>query len=110
MRVVFNSDKSAIQGSTGSPVDIFLDDLGEDGGNEAATELWTGFKNVTASINDSSSCKWGALPGDVIALEDQPTFVGTAPNHNPIYLYKGLIDWISWKPEADYTGVDDQPR
>ena len=110
MRVVFNSDKSAVPGSTGSPVDIFLDDLGREGGDEPATELWAGFKNVSATMNESSSCRWGALPGDVIALENQPSFIGTAPDHNPAYLYKGMIDWISWKPEADYTGVDDQPK
>jgi hypothetical protein len=130
IKVVFNSDKSAIPGSNGTPVDIFIDDQGTNGLNEENPnpedptqfpdhEQWAGYINASKSINQSSSCKWGALPGDFIALEDQPTYIGSPPNHDvcsdpdPVScngLFKGLIDWVTWKPVADYEGVDDPPH
>ncbi len=106
-RVVFNSAKAHI------PVDIWVDDLGT---NDPVTdpdvgELWSGFINTAMpNVEDSSSCKWGALPGDYIALEEQPWFIGATENHNSLFIMKGQIDWVTWKAAADYTGVDDGPH
>ena len=105
MRVLYNSYKTHI------PVDIWLDDMGEDGQSEQATQLWAGYINTAKpDIQDSSSCRWGALPGDYMAMEDQVTYIGSPPNHSAISLFKGAIDWISWAPVADYSGVDDAPH
>ncbi len=99
MRVVFSSDKLT------APVDIFLEDLGTDGAG--ADQAWSGFRNASQSIQDSSTCQWGALPGDYIVLEDQATYIGTNPSHNADFMFAGLIDWIQWRSEADYDGLDD---
>jgi len=112
IRIVFNSDKSDLPGgSNGTPVDIFVDDLGEDPSNEAATENWTGFVNASRTINESSSCKWGALPGDYVRTIDKLSAIGDNLNHNDVpgdkwnLMLRGRIDWIGWKPYADYTNV-----
>jgi predicted CXXCH cytochrome family protein len=115
IRVVFNADKLTIPGSDGTPVDVFIDDQGEDGQSELATELWPGYVNASKTINESSSCKWGALPGDVIATEDQASHIGAPPpaadgTHNALHLFKGQIDYVAWSPGADYSGVDDLPK
>lgn len=114
IKVVFNSDKSGISGSTGVPVDIFADDQGTDGADSG--ELWSGYQNVSQTINESSTCRWGALPGDFMAAEAQVSFVGDNFAHNDIpgntnnQLFKGAIDWLTWKPVADYGGVDALPH
>ncbi len=109
IRVVYNSDKTGIVGSNGIPVDIFVDDLGTDG--LGAGELWTGYLNTAQpNIEDSSSCKWGAQPGDLIALEDQAVHIGAPPNHNATYIFDGLISWVTWEPVADYGGVNSLPN
>lgn len=113
IKAVYNSDKSGIPGSDGTPVDIFVDDQGTDGNDTG--ENWAGYINASRSINDSSTCKWGALPGDMVEALDYPSFIGDNLNHNDVIgdsnnqRFKGLIDWISWKPEEDYTGVDELP-
>jgi hypothetical protein len=82
--------------STGTdpPVSIYIDDQGEDG--DGVGELWSGNANATKTINESSSCRWGALPDDYIALEDQPTFIGSSPGYSQ--LFSGQIDWVTWAP------------
>jgi hypothetical protein len=105
IKVVFNSDKSNVAtGSNGIPVDIFIDDLGEDG--NGLNENWTGYKNATRSINDSSSCRWGSLPGDFINLRADTSHIGSNWN-NGAQNFEGQIDWVTWSPVADYTGVND---
>ncbi|MEN8262176.1 MAG: LamG-like jellyroll fold domain-containing protein [Nitrospirota bacterium] len=110
IRVVFNSDKINIAGSNGNPVDIFFDDQGETGLDDA-TEQWSGLINVSKAINDSSSCRWGALPGDYMRIIDRFTYIGDNSVHTDIpndvwnLMLKGKLDWLSWKPYADYTGV-----
>ena len=112
IRVVFNSDKSGIPGSSGIPVDIFADDQGTDGLD--TDQLWDGFINI--AMLDVPTCKFGGLPGDFIALEDGYSCIGDNLNHSDIpgdtnnTLFKGLIDWVTWKPVADYSGVDDSPH
>ena len=107
IRVVFNSDKSDVPGSDGTPVDIFIDDLGPDGDNIG--QRWNGYKNATRGINGSSSSKWGALPGDVINYRNDTSHIGS--NYaNSAQQFDGQINWLSWKPYADYSGVDDSPR
>ncbi len=109
MRIVFNSDKSGISGSNGNPLDIFVDDLGTDGVD--TDEVWSGFINIAMpDITDSSSCKWGALPGDYIQSLEGATYIGSPPNQNDLFMWEGLIDSMSWKSGADYTGVDDGPN
>ena len=103
IRVVFDSDKARI------PVDIWADDQGTDGAGTG--ELWSGYRNIAyPNPEDSGSCKWMSQPGDEIAAESQLTYIGAPPNHAPQVLFKGLIDWVVWKPFADYNGVDDPPN
>jgi hypothetical protein len=115
VRVVFDSD-DPIQ-----PVYIFLDDQGEDGldspnptpGDPTSNpeyEQWEGYVNATKSIQDSSSCRWGAKPGDFIDTENQPSFIGTprppgSGIHAASHIFDGDIDWVTWKPVADYSDV-----
>ncbi len=108
IKVVFNTNKAFIAGSDGTPVDIFVDDQGTAG--DDAGELWAGYINASQSINDSSTCQWGALPGDYIAREDQPFFIGSAPSTAYNQRFTGAMDWVKWKPVADYSGVDDLPK
>jgi hypothetical protein len=115
IRVVFNSDKSDVPGSDGTPVDIFIDDLGTLG--DDVGQLWDGYKNATKSINESSSTRWGALPGDVINYRDDSSHIAAPWNHNSTHTFEGQIGWVTWKPYADYDGVnvlgrnpDDPPR
>ena len=127
IRVVFNSDKSSAAGSNGTPVDIFLDDGGADGLNTPNPtpgdptqnpdyEQWSGYVNASRTINESSSCKWGALPGDFVRTIDKFTSIGDNLNHTDIpgdtwdLMLKGKLDWFVWQPAADYTGVDDAPH
>lgn len=58
----------------------------------------------------------GAKPGDVMATLDRPSYIGDNGNHTDVpgdqnnQLFKGLIDWVTWNPIADYSGVDDSPH
>jgi predicted CXXCH cytochrome family protein len=121
IRVVFNSDKSNVSGSNGTPVDIYIDDQGTDAhlyeanpdpGNPTLNpdyEQWAGYKNATKRIRGSSSCRWGALPGDVINDTSDSSHIGSNWNH-AAQLFEGQIDWVTWQPVADYTGVTDGPK
>jgi hypothetical protein len=118
IRIVFNSDKSNIAGSNGTPVDIFIDDQGEDPyspANEFSTEIWSGYVNASATIANSSSCKWGALPGDYMRIADYYTAIGDNTGHGDVpgdknnVMLKGKLDWFEWKPYADYDSLDDLP-
>jgi hypothetical protein len=103
IKVVFNADKSEVPGSNETPVDIFIDDQGTDG--LGAGEFWSGYVNATKSINESSSCRWGALPGDFIESRNETSHIGASWNHNQPF--EGQIDWVTWQPIADYAFVDD---
>ena len=121
IRVVFNSDKSNVSGSNGTPVDIYIDDQGTDAhlyeanpnpGNPTLNpdyEQWAGYKNASKRIRGSSSCRWGALPGDVINNTSDSSHIGSNWNH-AAQLFEGQIDWITWDPVADYSGVTDGPK
>ncbi len=109
IRVVFNSDKTNIAGSDGTPVDIFIDDQGTTGADDVS-QVWTGYKNATVGIKGSSSCKWGALPGDYIEYwTNNDSSIGTNWS-NAAQQFDGQIDWVTWKPVADYSGVSDPPN
>jgi hypothetical protein len=107
IKAVFNSDKVDVPGSNGTPVDIFIDDLGTDG--TGLNQAWEGYLNATKNINGSSSSRWGALPGDTIEFRDDTSHIGSNWN-NSAQLFEGQINWVSWKPWADYSNVDDQPK
>jgi hypothetical protein len=81
-------------------VDIFLDDQGITGLDDP-TQLWEGYVNASQSIQESSSCKWGSVPGDYMAAENQASYIGTPPNHAATHLFDGEIDWITWKNSVD---------
>ena len=106
IKVIFNSDKAGSPGSNGTTVDIFIDDQGPDG--DDVGENWSGYINASRSINESSSCKWGALPGDFIEFRDETSHIGASWNHSQPFA--GSIDWVTWQPFADYSGLDDVAR
>ena len=112
IRVVFNSAKFPPDGTLPEerygPVDIFIDDQGTDG--DDVGESWPGYVNASKTINESSSCRWGALPGDRIQVRNETSHIGTPWNHNSTHVFDGMIDWVLWKPVADYTGVDEDPH
>jgi hypothetical protein len=106
IRIVFNTDK------TRNPVDIFADDQGTDGNDTG--ELWTGYKNISKpDPEDSAGCKWAAIPGIEMKTLDRYLFIGDNCCHGDVQgaanngIFKGKIDWFSWKPVADYSGVVD---
>ncbi len=120
IRVVFNSDKYLVPGSDGTPVDVFIDDQGADGadlpnpdpdnpGDNPDYEQWPDYENATKKINESSSCRWGSLPGDIIEFRNDSSHIGSNWN-NAAQWFEGQIDWLTWKPVADYVGVDDPPH
>jgi hypothetical protein len=50
------------------------------------------------------------VPGDFIATENQPAFIGTprppgSGIHAASHIFDGDIDWVTWKPIADYSDV-----
>ncbi|MFC1713269.1 hypothetical protein ACFL6S_06370 [Candidatus Poribacteria bacterium] len=104
IKVVFNSDKGP---NYGTPVDIFIDDQGTDG--QDSDEQWPGYVNATATINESSSCQWGSLPGDVINDRADSFHIGANWN-STVHFFAGQIDWVTWSPVSDYSGVDDVPN
>ncbi len=110
VRVVFNADKINVSGSNGTPVDIFIDDQGTTGTDDAS-EQWSGFINVSDTIHNSGSCKWGALPGDYLWMPVRFSYIGDNSTHTDIpddvnnFMMKGKLDWYIWKSLADYTGV-----
>jgi hypothetical protein len=71
-------------------------------------EQWSDYVNATRTINTSSSCRWGALPGDFIELRRDTTHIGTNWS-NTAQHFEGQIDWVTWQPVADYTGATDPP-
>jgi hypothetical protein len=101
IRVEFDSSFS------GPPLQIWADDQGTDGAAEPASgagENWSGFVNISRTPPVvSGACRWGALPGDFMNTEDQPSFIGDNLNHTDVggahnnQLFKGLIDWVSWE-------------
>jgi hypothetical protein len=113
---------SIIDGSNGTPVDIFIDDQGTDGLNNPNPtpgdptlnpddEQWPGYANASQKINESSSCRWGALPGEYNSDTgiDNNSSIGTNWN-NSAQRFDGQIDWVTWQPVADYWGVTDPPK
>ena len=49
------------------------------------------------------------MPGDYIWMVNRTSHIGTQWDHNN-QNFKGLIDWLSWKPYADYDGVVGGPN
>ncbi len=97
------------------PVDIWADDQGING--DDVGQLWNGFINIARPDPESSGgCRWLSQPGDEMLDEDQMTYVGDNRGNNDVpgaannTIFKGLIDWVNWKPVADYSGVDDPPN
>lgn len=115
IRIVYNTDKARLA------VDIFADDEGTDG--SGAGELWTGYKNIAKpDPEDSSACKWAAIPGLVMQTPDYSLNIGENWKHAPAnpdandaqghynnVTLKGKMDWFVWKPVVDYSGLDDPP-
>jgi len=92
-----------MSGSNGTPIDIFIDDLGSNG--DDIGENWPGYVNAAMSINGSSSGRWASLPGDFIQFRRETSHIGASWNH--AQPFAGQIDWITWLPIANYSGVDD---
>lgn len=133
-RISHLSVLNLLSSSNGTPVDIFIDDQGTDAHlhkeNPTPADLtlnpdyeqWSGYRNASAGINESSSCRWGALPEDYIRISrDSESFIGAdycnsnnaslnCPAAFHSQLFEGQIDWVTWKPVADYSDVDDPPR
>ncbi|HEC16234.1 MAG TPA: hypothetical protein ENI99_06625, partial [Sedimenticola sp.] len=110
IKFVFNSMKTP--GDQGiAPVDIWLDDQGPEG--DDAGEAWAGYVNATVyRVSDYNSCAWGPLGGDFGTEADENAAIGDNLKHmdqgvSDVQMLDGLIDWLSWSPDADYSGVDD---
>lgn len=74
----------------GIPVDIYLDDQGEDGAG--AGEAWSGLVNCTDSDQSQLDPDRWLYEGDRIASGGGTQHIGTTAGHT--LTFNGLIDWI----------------
>jgi len=109
-RVVFNTDKGY------TSFDFFGRDEGTDGvGTDAK---WSGYKNISNPPPETGDCAWSTNPGSEFTEWDAQFGIGDDSIHDgahdvPGALYTpwimGKMDWLSFKPMADYSGVDEGP-
>ncbi|NIA15972.1 MAG: hypothetical protein GWP08_18060 [Nitrospiraceae bacterium] len=100
MRLVHNANRVG-----GIPVDFFLDDEGTDG--LGAGEAWAGYINCTrppGEIDTYRSTEGNEIE-PVSGKISYPFSIG-ALSKNKNNALNGLVDWIEYKPAADYSGLD----
>ncbi len=100
IRIVWNSDKAS-----GIPGDIYVDDQGTDGLDTG--ENWAGYANATDSTQSQLTSEQYMVTGDEIAISNGNFAIGCNVNNNANNVFAGEIDWVSWKSNADYTGVSE---
>jgi hypothetical protein len=111
IRTVFNTDKGY------TSFDFFARDEGTDGSGTGAN--WSGYVNITKEPSqDSLNCSWNTNPDSEYVEVDATFSIGDDNVHDtgndvPGALYTpwimGKMDWLSFKPIADYTGVEGGP-
>jgi hypothetical protein len=100
LRLVFNSGRVG-----GIPVNFFIDDQGTDG--LGTGEAWAGYINCTRppGRTDTYRATEGNEIYPVAGKASYPFSIGAlATNKN--YTINGIIDWVTYNPAADYTGID----
>jgi len=109
VKVVWNSAKIG-----GIPADIFVDDQGPNG--DDVGEAWgpstgdSNYKNCTDSDQSQVPTDRHIHEGDTIRTGDGGFAIGVSVKNHAKNLLDGLIDWITWRGEVDYSGVDDPPN
>jgi hypothetical protein len=111
IRTVFNTDKGY------TSFDFFARDEGTDGNGTGAN--WSGYINITREPSENTlNCSWNTNPNSEFVEVDAPFSIGDDNTHDtsndvPGVLYTpwimGKMDWLSFKPIADYEGVQDGP-
>jgi hypothetical protein len=107
LRVVFNTDK------TGSPFDFFGRDEGTDGMGTGAN--WSGYVNLRDKTNDIEGfqdCNFAANPGSEHTDRGGSFIIGGydwEPGDIMTPWIPGKMDWFSYKPIADYKGLQEGP-
>jgi hypothetical protein len=114
-RMVFNTDKDYIS------IDTFARDEGTDGNGTGA--LWSGYINITkehgrGSDQMNNSCAYNPRPGSEYIEYDATFHIGDnsihdsgddVPGKDYTPWIPGKMDWISFKPIADYSGLLEGP-
>jgi hypothetical protein len=109
IKVVWNSNKTG--GTVDQPfvpADIFVDDQGTDG--LGSGENWANYINCTDSDQSLLTDDRKLYYLDEITTGDGDFTIGANVNNHSNNVFNGLIDWITWKAEVDYSGVDDTPN
>jgi hypothetical protein len=127
LRAVFNTDKGY------TSFDFFARDEGTDGAGTGAN--WSGYINITNEPSQNTvNCAWNTNPGSELREVDAPFLIGDdlihdkftdrkkledvwydwpigpdSPGHWYTPWIRGKMDWLSFKPIADYTGVEGGP-
>jgi hypothetical protein len=116
MRVVFNTDKDSVS------LDFFARDEGTDGSGTGA--MWSDYINITKEVGieaDKASyfCAYNTNPGSELMEYDSSFHIGDdnihdnankdVPGKDATPWIPGKMDWISFKPVADYLGVQGGP-
>ncbi len=112
VRLVYNADRKG-----GIPVDIFAEDQGTDGAGTNAN--WSGFISCTQARLQNEEWQhsegiinkqdpWSPKPHDIIIGANQNEKLALARDAlpEPGTNADSLMDWFSYKPVADYTGLD----
>ncbi len=112
VRLVYNADRQG-----GIPVDIFAEDQGTDGAG--ANAGWSGFINCTQARIQSEEWRhsegiinkqdpWSPRAHDIIigANQNEKQALGRDASPEAGTDADTLMDWFSYKPVADYTGLD----
>ena len=105
IRLVFNTDKA------NSSFDFFARDEGTDGNGTGA--IWSGYVNIgKSSLLSQHDCSYTTNMGSELSGVDATFSIGgfdDVPGHVYTPWLPGKMDWLSFKPIADYTGVQDGP-
>lgn len=109
VKTVWNTARpGGTSGQPFSPADIFIDDQGTDGAG--TNENWAGFINCTdrnQSLVDPTTQAF--YTDDQIRPNDGAFTIGANRNNTANNIFDGLIDWITWRETADYSGVEGAP-
>ena len=102
IRLVWNSAKVG-----GFPADIFIDDQGTAG--DDVGQSWVGMVNCTDSEQTLLPEDKKLFEGDAMTPGMGSISIGVNVNKQEKNLFSGLIDWVTWSPVVDYSGLDEGP-
>lgn len=103
VRAVWNTYKpGGTPGQPFVPANIYIDDEGTDGAG--AGELWSGYVDATDADQSQFKSHKKLYTNDRMLAEEGAFRIGANTPGAGNY-FEGLIDWVIWKPTADYGGM-----